>query len=84
MAQANDALYHDVIPDSRLIYSYEMHLDERKISVSLACVELKPHGHGTRLIVTEQGAFLDGHDDAGTREEGTGALLDRLGTSLRD
>ncbi len=34
-------------------------------------------------MVTEQGAFLDGYDDAGSREQGTGFLLDRLGASLR-
>jgi len=34
--------------------------------------------------LTEQGAFLDGYDDAGSREEGTGHLLDALGASLRD
>ena len=33
----------------------------------------------TTLKVTEQGAFLDGFDDAGGREHGTGYLLDKLG-----
>jgi len=78
-----DALYFDVVPDQRLVYAYEMHLDERKISVSLATVELKPVGAGTRLMVTEQGAFLDGYEDGGAREHGTGMLLDRLGASLK-
>ncbi len=32
--------------------------------------------------MTEQGAFLDGYDDAGSREHGTGFLLDKLGASL--
>lgn len=79
-----DALYHDVIPNERLIYSYEMHLDEQKISVSLATVALKREGEKTRLTVTEQGAFLDDYDDAGAREHGTGFLLDALGASLSD
>ena len=48
-----------------------MHLDEVRISVSLATLELKPAGSGTRMVYTEQGAFLDGYDDAGQREEGT-------------
>lgn len=78
-----DALYHDVIPEERLIYSYEMHLDERKISVSLATIGLSGEGAKTRLTVTEQGAFLDGYDDAGSREHGTGLLLDALGASLQ-
>jgi uncharacterized protein YndB with AHSA1/START domain len=79
-----DAAYHDVIPNERLVYSYVMHLDEKKISVSLATMELKAEGAKTTLKVTEQGAFLDGYDDAGSREHGTAFLLDALGVSLRD
>jgi uncharacterized protein YndB with AHSA1/START domain len=79
-----DAIYHDVIPNERLVYSYEMHLDDAKISVSLATMQLGPEGTRTRLEVTEQGAFLDGYDDAGSRERGTGSLLDALGASLND
>jgi uncharacterized protein YndB with AHSA1/START domain len=78
-----DAVYFDVVPNRRLVYCYEMHLDARKISVSLATIELAPADAGTRLRITEQGAFLDGYDDAGAREHGTGLLLDRLGASLR-
>jgi uncharacterized protein YndB with AHSA1/START domain len=77
-----DAVYHDVVADERIVYAYEMHLDDRKISVSLATLELKPAGTDTRLVMTEQGAFLDGYDDAGSREHGTNVLLDALGKSL--
>jgi uncharacterized protein YndB with AHSA1/START domain len=79
-----DAIYHDVIPNERLVYSYEMHLDDKKISVSLATMQLKAEGAKTTLTVTEQGAFLDGYDDAGSRERGTGYLLDALGASLKE
>jgi uncharacterized protein YndB with AHSA1/START domain len=79
-----DAVYHDVVPEARLVYSYTMHLNEKKISVSLATIELALEGGKTRLRVTEQGAFLDGYDDAGSREHGTGFLLDALGASLKD
>ncbi|MGH7009693.1 MAG: SRPBCC family protein [Caulobacteraceae bacterium] len=77
-----EAIYHDVVEGERLIYSYEMFLDEKKISVSLASMELASAGAKTLLKVTEQGAFLDGYDDAGSRERGTGLLLDALGASL--
>lgn len=78
-----DAVYHDIIPNERIVYTYEMHLDDRKISVSLATLQLKPEtANRTTLIVTEQGAFLDGYDDAGSREHGTGELLKKLGTTL--
>jgi uncharacterized protein YndB with AHSA1/START domain len=78
-----DAVYQDVVPNTRLVYSYQMFLDDRKISVSLATIELEPAGRDTRLKVAEQGAFLDGHDDAGSRERGTAHLLDSLGASLQ-
>jgi uncharacterized protein YndB with AHSA1/START domain len=78
-----DAIYHNILPRERIVYTYEMHLDERKISVSLATLEIEPAGAGrTKLKVCEQGAFLDGYDDAGSRERGTAALLDQLGASL--
>jgi uncharacterized protein YndB with AHSA1/START domain len=78
------AIYHDIVPRERIVYTYEMRLDERKISVSLATLQIKPAGQGrTTLLVDEQGAFLDGYDDAGSRERGTGDLLDKLGASLR-
>ena len=79
-----EATYHDVVPNERLVYSYVMHLDDKKISVSLASMQLKAEGGKTTLKVSEQGAFLDGYDDAGSREHGTSHLLDALGASLRD
>ena len=41
-----DALYFDVVPDERLVYAYEMHIDDVRISVSLATLELVPEGAG--------------------------------------
>src|SRR5260370_1055992 len=79
-----DATYHDVIPNERLIYTYWMDLDDKKISVSLATLQLKAAGGKTTLMVTEQAAFLDGYDDAGSREHGTGHLPDAPGASLKD
>lgn len=77
-----DAVYHDVVDETRLVYSYTMHIDEKKISVSLATIQLDGDGGRTRVRITEQGAFLDGYDDAGSREHGTGQLLEMLGASL--
>jgi hypothetical protein len=71
------------MPDQRIIFAYDMHLDDKHISVSLTTVELKPAGAGTRLIFTEQGVFLDGYDEPGQRERGTRDLLDNLDTELR-
>jgi uncharacterized protein YndB with AHSA1/START domain len=77
-----EALYYDVVPDRRLVYAYDMHIDGRHISVSLATVVLTPASGGTKLTITEQDVFLDGYDDAGSRERGTDSLLDKLGAAL--
>ena len=77
-----ESRYQDIVPNERIIFAYDMHVDDKRISVSLATVELEPKGAGTRLVFTEQGAFLDGYDDAGSREHGTRELLDALGTVL--
>jgi uncharacterized protein YndB with AHSA1/START domain len=76
-------VYHDIIPAQRIIYTYEMLADQTPISVSLATVEFKPEGSGTRLVLTEQGAFLDALDRPELREQGTHHLLDALETELR-
>jgi uncharacterized protein YndB with AHSA1/START domain len=77
-----EALYQDIVPDERIVYSYEMKMDDARISVSLATVQLEAAGDGTRLTFTEQGAYLDGLDTPDQREHGTGELLNALGKSL--
>ena len=78
-----NALYQDIVPNERIITTYEMHMDQARISVSVATMELRPDGAGTRLTYTEQGAFLDGLDNADVRKQGVGDLLDALGSDLK-
>jgi uncharacterized protein YndB with AHSA1/START domain len=78
-----EAQYQDIVADERILYSYSMHMGQTLISVSVATVELRPEGAGTRLVLTEQGAYLDGHDTSAQRRHGTGELLDALGKALR-
>lgn len=77
------AVYLDIVPNVRIISAYEMHMDDTKISVSLATLDFQPRGAGTRLVITEHGAFLDGYDDASERERGTRELLESLDAALR-
>ena len=77
-----DCIYLDIVDNERIIYSYVMHLDDRKISASQTCIELQPEGSGTKFILTEYGDYLDGYDDAGSREHGTNFLMDALEKSL--
>ncbi|MFL6161422.1 MAG: SRPBCC family protein [Jatrophihabitantaceae bacterium] len=73
-----DAVYQDIVENSRIVYSYEMTMDGRRISVSVATLEFIGQGDGTRLVLTEQGAYLDGLGTSAEREEGTRVLLDAL------
>ena len=79
-----NAIYQDIVPEERIIYSYDMHLDDVRISVSVATLEFRQRDEGTELVLTEQGAFLDGYDDAGSREQGTRDLLEALGRYLAE
>jgi uncharacterized protein YndB with AHSA1/START domain len=74
------AVYQDIVPNERIVYSYFMTLDDVRISVSVATFELVADGDHTVLKMTEMGAYLDGFDDGGRlREGGTNELLDNLG-----
>ena len=77
-----DARYQDIVVGERIVYSYDMHRDADRISVSLSTVELVPAEGGTLLRYTEQGVFLDGHDTAAQREHGTRELLEALAGEL--
>jgi hypothetical protein len=59
-----------------------MYRNDVRISVSVARIELEASGTGTKLTMTEQGVFLDGHDTPSEREHGTRELLDTLATHL--
>jgi uncharacterized protein YndB with AHSA1/START domain len=80
----NDTIYQDIVPDHRIVIAYTLTVGEKRISASLATVELVLSGDGTRLTYTEQGAFLDGADMPGSREEGCRTLLEKLDEELRD
>jgi uncharacterized protein YndB with AHSA1/START domain len=78
-AYSYEALYQDIVPAERIIYTYEMLLEKTRISVSLATVKFTRLGdNGTHLVFTEQAAFLDGHETSARRSEGMGSLLDAL------
>ena len=77
-----DATYYDIVPDQRIVYSYEMYAGDDRMSVSVATVDMVPARAGTKLTYTEQGVFLDGIDKPEAREEGTVWLLDNLGKYL--
>jgi uncharacterized protein YndB with AHSA1/START domain len=74
--------YWEIIPEKRIVYTYDMHLNGVRISVSLATIEFNQSGTGTKMKLTEQGAFLAPFDpkgdDNGQRKQGTIELVDKL------
>ena len=79
----NDTIYLDIVPDQRIVFAYTMTVGDRRISVSLATVEIAPSGEGARLLYTEQGAYFDGADGTKAREIGCRELLEKLGEELQ-
>ena len=80
-----DGFFYDIVPDERIIYSYEMYADGARISVSVATIEFAATSGGTTLTWTEQGAYLSGADGAEgprLRAEGTAEMLDGLAKYL--
>ena len=77
-----DAVYADIVPDQRIVFTYAMYRDGTRMSVSVTTVELAGGGDTTQLRYTEQGVFLDGQDQPELREHGTKELLDKLADAL--
>ncbi|QCI67985.1 SRPBCC family protein [Phreatobacter stygius] len=79
---SNDTVYHEILPNQRIVFSYAMTIGGKRISVSLATIEITAEGTGTRLVYTEQAAFLDGADRPADREAGSRELLEALAAEL--
>jgi uncharacterized protein YndB with AHSA1/START domain len=73
-----DSTYRDIVDDRRIIAAYDCLVDDRRISVSIMTIEFLDTAGGTKLLLTEQGAFLDGFDSNEDRIEGASDMLDQL------
>lgn len=76
------AYYRDIVPNERIVYTYELHAGEELASVSLTTVLFSPAGGGTEMTLTEQIAVLDGRDTAAARERGMRLLVGRLSDQI--
>ncbi|TYB91409.1 polyketide cyclase, partial [Micromonospora sp. WP24] len=77
-----DTQYHDIVPDERIVSSSTLFFDGTLSTLSTTTVEFVSDGDGTRLVFTEQGTYLDGHEQPAWREQGTTAQLDALTAEL--
>jgi len=78
VVHAYQARYIDLVENERIIYAFDMMLDDVRISVSLATVTFTPEPASTKMSFVEQVVFLDGYGDNGSRLMGTEIGFDRL------
>lgn len=79
---SNETIYHDIVENERIVSAYSMTVGENRISVSLGTIEIIAIEGGAKVVYTEQGAFLDGHDDVAQREAGCRELFEALALEL--
>jgi uncharacterized protein YndB with AHSA1/START domain len=79
-----ESTYHDIVRPTRIVYSSTLSVGDKVATVSVTTVEISPAGDGSRLVLTEQGTYLDGLEDPGWREQGTGQQLDALDAELKE
>ena len=80
---SNDTVYLDIQRNARIIIAYTMAAEGKIFSSSMSTIEFKPHGKGTQLIYTEQGAYLGEVNQAVGREHGCKDLLRVAGEGTR-
>jgi uncharacterized protein YndB with AHSA1/START domain len=78
----SEGIYHDIVPNRRIVTASTMALGGKRISTSLVTFEFLPTNKGTDLICTHQGAFFEGSDGPQMREAGWRKLLDRLSNEM--
>ncbi|MDQ1391356.1 MAG: hypothetical protein QOF30_333 [Acidimicrobiaceae bacterium] len=76
------SIYTDIVDQQRVVFTYDMWVDDRHLSTSLTTIAVEPDDGGTRLTYTEQAVHFDGLDSVEGREEGTRGILDNLGSYL--
>jgi uncharacterized protein YndB with AHSA1/START domain len=78
-----ESLYRDIIAGERIVYTSTLATGDDVMTVSVTSVEFSAAEGGTRLVLTEHGAFLDGREEPAWREHGTAAQLDALAAELK-
>ena len=76
--QRIEKVFFDIVQARRIVFAYDIRLDDRRLSVSLVTVEFDASPAGTRMTYTEQLTYLDGHEDRAQRLRGTEEGLARL------
>lgn len=76
--QRIEKVFFDIVEARRIVFAYDIRVDDRRCSVSLVTVEFDEGPRGTRMTYTEQLTYLDGHEDRAQRLRGTEEGFERL------
>jgi len=74
--------FQDIVPEQRIVMVSTMTMGERRISVTLATVELAATENGTLMTFTHQGAFFEGSDGPERRQAGWEVLFAKIEKEL--
>lgn len=77
-----EAHYQDIVPGERIVSCSTLSAGDALSTVSITTVEFVPDAGGTRLVLTEQGTYLPGHEQPAWREQGIASQLDALAAEL--
>ena len=77
-----ESTYTDIVAQQRIVFTYDMWVDDQHLSTSLTTIAIEAEGDRTSLTYTEQGVHFDGLDSVEGREQGTSGILDQLSNYL--
>jgi uncharacterized protein YndB with AHSA1/START domain len=77
-----EATYRDIVPRERIVSTSTLHVGNALSTVSLTTIEFTTEGDTTKVIVTDQGTFLNDLEKPEWRKQGTESQLDALGEAL--
>jgi uncharacterized protein YndB with AHSA1/START domain len=77
------ATYHEIVPNERIVFVYDMYVNGSLISVTLGTAAFRAKGKSAQLAYTEQSVYFDtpfGPAEQGPagRKQGTEQLMDQL------
>lgn len=62
----DDTVYLDIVENRRIVFAYTMAQNDRRISASLATVDIRREGSGTRLVLPNRLRFSMGWTSSNT------------------
>ncbi|UXY13666.1 SRPBCC family protein [Chitiniphilus purpureus] len=78
----NTTCYLQIVPERRIVSANTMRSATLQLFAGLVTVEFHPQGTGCRMVLTEQGAYLDGNDRPEDHRAGWDEMLDNLAREL--